>query len=172
MHERVVGAAQLPGSGHFVYVRRMSHEWRRGEYVISTDPARVDLPLVHAFLTGSYWAEGVPVEVVGRSIEHSLVFGVYHGARQVGFARAITDRATFAYLADVFIVDEFRGRALGKWLIEVIVGHPELQGLRRWQLGTADAHGLYRRFGFAAPEHPERQMERVFPDVYRPRGAP
>src|SRR5262245_12808655 len=120
----------------------MPDEWRRDGYVISTDPGRLDLELVHRFLTQSYWSPGIPFETVSRMIDHSLPFGLYDGARQIGFARAITDRATFAYLADVFVLEEFRGRKLGEWLVEVVVSHPELQGLRRWVLLTRDAHSL------------------------------
>ncbi len=145
----------------------MVHEWRRGEYSISTDKGRLDVAVIHGFLTMSYWAAGVPMDVVKRSIEHSLAFGVYKEDQQVGFARVITDYATFAYLGDVFILEPFRGRGLSKWLMEVIVGHPELQGLRRWMLLTRDAHELYRKVGFTEPSHPERYMEMHFPDVYK-----
>jgi len=145
----------------------MVHEWRRGEYSISTDKGRLDVALIHGFLTMSYWAADVPMEVVKRSIEHSLAFGVFKEDQQVGFARIITDYATFAYLGDVFILEPFRGRGLSKWLMEVIVGHPELQGLRRWMLLTRDAHGLYRQVGFTEPSHPDRYMELHFPDVYK-----
>ncbi len=145
----------------------MVHEWRRGEYSISTDKGRLDVAVIHGFLTMSYWAAGVPMDVVKRSIEHSLAFGVYKEDQQVGFARIITDYATFAYLGDVFILEPFRGRGLSKWLMEVIVGHPELQGLRRWVLLTRDAHGLYRQVGFSELSNPERYMERHFPDVYK-----
>ena len=150
----------------------MSHEeWRRGEYVISTESARLDVGLVHKFLSeSSYWATGRPREVVERSIEHSLAFGIYQGERQqIGFARVITDYATFAWIADVFIVDGFRGRGLGKWLSEVMISHPELQGFRRWALATKDAHELYRRVGFQELKSPERWMERHDPQtVERP----
>src|SRR6266852_8197657 len=122
----------------------MTQEWRRGEYIISTDKCRLDLLVVHGFLTASYWAAGIPLEVVKKSIEHSLSFGVYKGDKQVGFARVITDYATFAWIADVFILDSFRGQGLGKWLMEAIIEHPELQGFRRWVLATKDAHDLYR----------------------------
>jgi GNAT superfamily N-acetyltransferase len=135
-------------------------EWQRDGFTISTDPARVDRDLVHTFLAGSYWAAGVPREVVERSLEHSVVFGVYRGGAQVGFARVVTDRATFAYLADVFVLPEHRGLGLGDWLVATVVQHPELQGLRRWMLATADAHGLYERHGFAGLEDPDRFMER------------
>jgi GNAT superfamily N-acetyltransferase len=142
--------------------------WSRGDYEISTDPSRFDIETIQCFLAGSYWAAGVPLEVVQLSIEHSLSFGIYLGSRksQVGFARVITDYATFAYLADVFVLEEHRGRGLAAWLMEVIVSHPDLQGLRRWMLATRDAHGLYERFGFEVVKQPERWMERRDPDVY------
>jgi GNAT superfamily N-acetyltransferase len=140
---------------------------RRGEYEISTDPARLDRPLIHAFLSErAYWSIGVPRTVVERAIEHSLCFGLYRAGRQIGFARVVTDRATFAYLADVFMLPEERGGGLSKWLIEAILRHPDLQGLRRWLLATRDAHGLYARFGFASLASPARFMERHDPDVY------
>ena len=142
----------------------MSQEWQRGEYVISTDKSRLDFRVVHEFLSGrSYWAAGRPEEVVRRSVENSLVFGLYEGARQVGFARVITDYATFAWVADVFVLEEFRGRGLSKWLMEVMLAHPQLQALRRWVLATKDAHGLYARFGFEPLKRPERWMERHDP---------
>ena len=145
----------------------MFHEWRRGEYLISTDKNRLDMAVIHDFLTTSYWATGVPVDVVERSIEHSLTFGIYKGEQQVGFARVITDYATYAYLSDVFILEPFRGQGLSKWLMDVIVCHPELQGLRRWALHTKDAHSLYRKVGFTEPAYPDRYMERFFPNVYK-----
>ena len=141
-------------------------EWRRGEYLITTDPARVDLAVVHGFLAESYWAKGIPLETVRRAVEHSLNFSVYDGARQVGFARVITDYATFAYLGDVFVLESHRGRGLSRWLMEVIVAHPELQGFRRWVLLTRDAHGLYRKVGFKEIAAPERYMELWVPEVY------
>ena len=144
----------------------MTHEWRRGEYLISTDKSRLDLTLIHNFLRTSYWAAGIPLEVVRRSIEHSLSFGLYKEDQQIGYARVITDYATFAYLGDVFILEPFRGQGLSKWLMEVIVTHPELQGFRRWILLTKDAHGLYKKVDFTEVKTPERYMERFFPDVY------
>ena len=144
-------------------------EWTREGYTISTDRRRLDLDAIHAFLVRSYWAAGVPRAVVTRSIEHSLCFGVYEGARQIGFARVITDEATVAFVSDVFVLEPWRGRGLGKWLIEAIVSLPDLRGLRRWMLVTNDAHGLYRRVGFTPPAHPERLMEKVDPDPYRDR---
>jgi GNAT superfamily N-acetyltransferase len=135
-------------------------ELGRGEYSISTERERLDLDLVHKFLSEeAYWSPGVPRDVVERSIENSLCFGLYHGARQVGFARVVTDRATTAYLADVFVLSEHRGRGLGVWLVETVFSHPDLQGLRRFLLGTADAHSLYERYGFR-PADPTRMMER------------
>lgn len=134
--------------------------------MISTNPALLDLDVIHRFLTESYWAAGVPLGVVQRSIEHSLPFGLYKHNRQIGFARVITDYATFAYLADVFVLDEFRGAGLGKWLIEVVMTHPDLAGLRRWMLATLDAHGLYGKSGFTELGQPERWMEKHAPNVY------
>jgi GNAT superfamily N-acetyltransferase len=151
-------------------------EWRRDRFLISTDAGLVDIDAVHRFLSEeSYWSKGIPVEVVRRGLANSMVFGVYDtsvarvgGAPvQIGLARVITDRATFAYVADVFILPAWRGRGLSKWLMEVIVGHPELQGLRRWMLLTQDAHGLYEQFGFTGAANPGRVMERVDPEVYR-----
>jgi GNAT superfamily N-acetyltransferase len=139
----------------------MADEWHRSEYVISTDPARLDIAMIHTYLSGSaYWAMGRPLEVVRRSIENSLPFGLYEGPTQIGFARVVTDYATFAWLADVFVLPEFRGRGLGKWLISVVVDHPRLPGLRRWILATKDAHGLYAQSGFTPLHAPERFMER------------
>jgi GNAT superfamily N-acetyltransferase len=145
----------------------MTTEWARAGFTISTDPARIELDVVHGFLTASYWAEGIPREVVRRSIEHSLCFGLYQEDRQIGFARVITDRATFAYLGDVFVLEAFSGRGLARWLLEVVQAHPELQGLRRWVLLTRDAHALYRQAGWSALAAPDRYMERWFKDVYR-----
>ena len=142
------------------------NEWRRGDLAISTDPSRLDRSLIARFLAGSYWAKGIPREVVDRSIEGSLCFGLYQGKEQIGFARVITDYATFAYLADVFVVEKSRGEGLGIWMMEVIMGHPRLQKLRRWMLATRDAHGLYEKFGWRSLEKPERMMEIVDPDIY------
>ena len=139
---------------------------RRGEYEISTDPQRLDLDIIHGYLARSYWAQAVPREVVAAAIRGSLCFGLYTGGRQVGFARMVTDAATFAYLADVFVLEEHRGQGLGKWLIECVLAHPPLQGVRRLMLATRDAHGLYRQFGFAPLGHPERLMEITRPDMY------
>jgi GNAT superfamily N-acetyltransferase len=133
--------------------------WRRGDYLISTDPGRLDLGLVHRYLSeDAYWSAGVSREVVERSIEHSLNFGLYRDEEQVGFARVVTDYATFAWLADVFVLEPHRRRELGKWLVETVLGHPELRGLRRWLLATKDAHALYERFGFRSTTGDPRFM--------------
>ena len=141
-------------------------EWSRERFTITCDPARIDHAAVHAFLSGSYWAQNIPREVVDRSIEGSLCFALLDGARQVGFARVITDRATFAYLGDVYVLSELRGKGLGKWLIDCVMKHPDLQGLRRWMLVTRDAHDLYTPVGFTALKSPDRHMERHNADVY------
>jgi N-acetylglutamate synthase-like GNAT family acetyltransferase len=136
-------------------------EYRNGSFVISTDPTRLDLELIYDFLTNrSYWAQGRPKQVVARSIRHSLNFGLYDGSKQIGLARVISDYATYAYLADVFVLEEYRGHSLGKWLIECVTSHPALQGLRRWTLATRDAHGLYSQYGFTPLVAPERWMEK------------
>ena len=142
-------------------------EVARGNFTISDDASRLDRDTIHRFLAASYWAKGIPRDVVDRSIENSLCFGVYEGGAQVGFARVITDSATYAYVADVFVLDSHRGRGLGLWLMETIRAHPRLQGLRRWALVTRDAHALYRRVGFADVANPARWMEIVDRDVYR-----
>ncbi len=146
-------------------------EWRQGEYRITTDPARVDVDLVHRVLKDSYWAKGIPFDLVKRSIEHSLNFSLFHGTEQVGFGRVITDYATFAYVGDVFVLAHHRGKGLSKWLMRVMVEHPELQGFRRWVLLTRDAHGLYRQLGFTPLAQPERYMERWTPEAYRGGGS-
>jgi GNAT superfamily N-acetyltransferase len=138
---------------------------------VSTDPARLDLDVIHGFLAGSYWAAGIPREVVERAVRHSLCFGAYAEDRQVGFARVISDRATFAYVSDVFVLPSHRGRGVGKRLMAAIVGHPDLQGLRRWVLFTRDAHGLYRQFGFGEARHPDRLMEILAPPYAAARPA-
>lgn len=142
--------------------------WTQGDgYVVSDDPARLDARAIHAYLTRSYWAKGIPLEVVERSLENSMPFGLYAPAgEQAGFARVITDRATFAYLCDVYVLEEHRARGLSKFLMRCVVEHPELQALRRFMLATADAHGLYAQFGFTPPSRPDRLMERLDPDVY------
>ena len=145
-------------------------EHRRDEFVVSTDPAKLDFDSIHKFLTNCYWAKGIPRETVRRSIEHSLCFGIYHEdagkGTQVGFARVISDFATVAYLGDVFVLEAYRGRGLSKWMMECITQHPSLQGLRRWILLTRDAHGLYSQFGFTAVKSPDRYMELHQADIY------
>lgn len=154
---------------------------RRGEFLVSNDRARLDLDVIHAFLTNCYWSKGIPRETVVRSIEHSLCFGIYDesgsqvpalanaarpGGPQVGFGRVISDFATFAYLADVFVLETYRQRGLSKFLMECVTQHPALQGLRRWVLLTRDAHGLYQQFGFTPLKSADRYMELHRPDVY------
>ena len=134
---------------------------------ISTDKAELDLPLIYQFLSEqSTWAIGIPPAVVERAIDNSLCFGVYLDGRQIGFARVITDCATFANLVDVFVLPEFRGQGYGKRLMEVVLAHPDLQGLRRFMLATSDAHELYARYGFTPPARPATLMERYFPNIY------
>ncbi len=150
-----------------------THEWRRDAFCITTDPARGDVDAVHAFLSRSYWADGISKELVQRSIDQSIPFSLFDGDRLAAFARVVTDRATVAYLGDVFVLPEYRGRRLAVWLMECISAHPDLQGLRRWILLTRDAHSLYEKIGFTSLRAPERWMERWDPEVYRraPRGA-
>jgi GNAT superfamily N-acetyltransferase len=144
-------------------------EWKRENFTISTEKAKLDREAIHAFLTESYWARGIPREIVDRSIENSLCFGLYDGKRLVGFARVITDRATFGYLADVFVVESHRGRGLATWFMDTVMSHPDLRGIRRWMLVTRDAHGLYRKVGFTGLSAPERIMEKILANPY---GAP
>jgi len=144
----------------------------RGEYTITTDRNRLDLEAIHGFLTNSYWSPGVRIEIVERAIANSLCFGLFHGKDQVGFARVITDKSTFAYLADVYVLESHRGRGLSKWLLDMIQGHEDLQDLRRFMLTTRDAHGLYAQFGFTALANPSRMMEIVNADLYRQPSLP
>ncbi len=143
----------------------------RAPIVVDSDPERLDVAVVHGFLTDSYWAKGIPVETVRRSIRNSLCFGLYEGSRQIGFARVVTDRATFAYLADVFVLESHRGRGLAKLLMDAVVAHPELQGLRRWMLATRDAHALYAQYGFTPLPAPEVFMQLHDPGVYSRGGS-
>ncbi|MDB5224033.1 MAG: N-acetyltransferase [Chitinophagaceae bacterium] len=140
----------------------MDYTVTKNEYTISTDKSKIDIDYVHAFLSHSYWSPGVPMETVKKAMEGSLCFAVYNNKVQIGYARMITDKATFAYLADVFIDENYRGKGLGKWLVKAILAHPELQGLRRILLATKDAHKLYEQLGFTAINNPERYM------VYNP----
>lgn len=134
-------------------------EVKQGEFEISTDLARLQLNEIHGYLSRSYWASGRSLETVRSSTHNSLCFGLYHGPRQVGFARVISDKATFAYLCDVYVLEDYQGQGLGKWLMSVVVSHPELQNLRRFVLATRDAHGLYEQFGFVSLQNADRWME-------------
>ena len=138
-------------------------EWSRGGYTVTDDRVALDTEAVFGFLRGSYWAKGIPRETCLRSLENSLCFVLLHGGLQVGFCRAVTDRATFAYLGDVFVLPEHRGQGLAKWMLGCALAHPDLQGLRRMMLATADAHGLYRQLGFAPLAQPE-----AFLEIHRP----
>ncbi|MCG8321036.1 MAG: GNAT family N-acetyltransferase [Cytophagales bacterium] len=142
-------------------------EYIKGEYTISTDQDRLDTDVIYGYLTRSYWAEGIPRNMVVKSVKNSLCFGIYYQLQQIGFARVISDYARFAYLADVFVLEPHQGKGLSKWLLEKIVHHPQLQGLSRFMLGTRDAHGLYEKFGFRTISHPETMMEKVFSDIYK-----
>lgn len=139
----------------------------REGFTITDATDAVDIDAVHGFLATSYWARGIPRNIVERAVRGSLNFSVFHGDAQVGFARVVTDRATFAYLCDVYVLEEYRGRGLGHWLIETVMAHAELQGLRRFSLATRDAHSLYAGVGFTALRAPERHMEIARPDIYR-----
>jgi GNAT superfamily N-acetyltransferase len=146
-----------------------ANEITKDGYQVSDNPARLDLAVIHQYLSEeSYWAKNIPMEVVRRSVENSFCFGLYYNNGQVGFARLITDKATFAYLADVFILPAHRGKGLSKWMLGFIHHHPDMQGLRRWLLGTLDAHELYRQLGWTSlpPETASRFMQLHFPDVY------
>ena len=141
--------------------------WTKDDYTINTDKTKLSIEYIHQYLSEqSYWAKGIPLHTVKRSIEGSVCFGIYKGAKMVGFARVITDNATFGYLADVFIDEACRGQGLSKWLMEVILAHPDLQGLRRFMLATRDAHGLYRQFDFKELANPEYMLAIVKPDIY------
>lgn len=146
------------------------YENRKDDYLISTDPSKLNIEVIHKYLSQeSYWAKDIPFETVKKSIEHSLCFGLYHLQEQIGFARLITDKATFAYLADVFVLKEYRGKGLSKFLMATIQSHPELQNLRRWLLATKDAHSLYELFGWTrfTEELSDKFMTKHNPDVYK-----
>ena len=144
-----------------------SYSQSKENFRITTEITEFDIPLIHKYLSEeSYWAKNIPIEIVKQSIENSLCFGVFHENMQIGFARIISDYTTFAYLADVFILPDFRGKGLSKWLLDVISEHPNLQNLRRWMLMTQDAQGLYEQKGWNIAKYPERVMERAFPDIY------
>lgn len=145
----------------------MTHEVEKNGIIASDDKARIDLDTVHDFLRTSYWAEGIPRETVERSIRNSLVMGLYDGDRMIGFSRVVTDYTTFAYIGDVFVLEAWRGRGLAVWLTQCLVGHPELQGMRRWLLATRDAHGVYAKVGFTSLAAPQSMMTIHNPDIYK-----
>jgi GNAT superfamily N-acetyltransferase len=145
----------------------MNYEETQGDFLISTDKSKLDIQLIHNYLSKeSYWAKNIPLEIVQKGIQGSVCFGIYHQQKQIGFARVISDGAVFAWLADVFVLEEFRGKGLSKWMMKFILNHPGLQGLRRWMLGTKDAHGLYAQFGFKALNNPERIMGLILLSEY------
>lgn len=142
--------------------------WHKEKFIISDEKNKLRAEYVHNYLSNkSYWAKDIPLETVKKSIDGSICFGMYENEKQIGFARVVTDKATFGYLADVFIDENYRGQGLSKWLMEVIMNYPELQGLRRWMLGTKDAHSLYEKFGFEPLENPKRVMHIYNADVYK-----
>jgi GNAT superfamily N-acetyltransferase len=143
-----------------------------GAYSVTADRRKIDVDAVHAFLTSCFWAGGISRELVEKSIEHSLCVGLFDGRAQIGFARVVTDYSTYAYLCDVYVLERYRGQGLGKWMMGFVMAHPELQGWRRFQLVTRDAHGLYSRFGFTAPVNPERHMEIFRPGLYSGQTSP
>ena len=144
------------------------YELRKNGFLISTNPALLDLKAIHRYLSQeSYWAQHIPADVVARALQNSLVFGLYENETQIGLARLITDRAVFAYICDVFVLPEFRGKGLSKWLMRGMLAHPDLQNLRKWMLATKDAHGLYAQFGFTPVAAPDRLMERSNPNAYQ-----
>jgi len=148
----------------------MQAETKQGDYTITTDNSKMDVGVIYQYLSNeSYWANGIPKDVVETSIDNSLCFGIFYNGAQIGFARLVTDKATFAYLADVFILPAHRGKGLSKWLMEIIHAHPDVQGLRRWVLGTRDAHTLYEQFGWTTftDEASKRFMQKHNPDVYK-----
>ena len=142
--------------------------WQKESFQITTDKTRLDIGYIHHYLSNeSYWSPGIPREIVQKAIEGSLCFGLFDGTEPIGFGRVITDSATFAYLADVFVAENYRGRGLGKWLISVILNHPDLQSIRSWMLMTRDAHSLYSGYGFKPLEDPSKLMRRHHPDAYK-----
>lgn len=143
---------------------------RHGTYTLSDDPARLDVAAIHAYLQRAYWSEDIPRALVERALPASLCIGAYDSSgAQVGLARFISDYATFCYVCDVYVLEEHRGKGLSKAMMKMATEHPQLQGLRRWMLATADAHGLYAQFGFTPSARPDRLMEKVVPDIYKQR---
>ena len=145
----------------------MHLEYQRDQFSVSADPSKLDIEAIYDFLTHCYWSEVIPKETVERAIEHSLCFGLFDEVKQIGFARVISDRTTYAYLCDVYVLELYRGKGLGTWLMSCVMKHPDLQGLRRFTLLTRDAHGLYQKFGFAAAKNPSRYMEIHVADIYK-----
>ncbi len=143
------------------------NEELKHKFYISTDKSKLDIKMIYEFLQSSYWAENIPLAIVEKSIKNSLCFGLYEDNKQVGFARVITDYATSALLKDVFIIDPYREQGLGKWFVNYILEYSELQDVQRWLLGTKDAHGLYRRYGFKNLTEPEKIMMRLNPNAYQ-----
>jgi N-acetylglutamate synthase-like GNAT family acetyltransferase len=141
--------------------------WTRSPFVVDTETSRLDLDVIHEFLARSYWSPGIPRQLVERAMQNSLCFGLFCESEQIGYARVVTDKSSFAYLADVFVLEAWRGRGLSKFIVECIKSHPDLQNLRRWMLATRDAHGLYAQFGFTPIKNPERLMEIVDPNIYQ-----
>jgi GNAT superfamily N-acetyltransferase len=142
-------------------------EYKRDQFTVSDDPSKLDVDAIYDFLTHCYWSEGIPREVVERAIKHSLCFGLFDDTTQIGFARVITDHATYAYLCDVYVLESYRGKGLGAWLMSCVMKHQDLHGLRRFTLLTRDAHGLYKKFGFAPAKNPSRYMEIHVADIYK-----
>ncbi|MGH9745897.1 MAG: GNAT family N-acetyltransferase [Candidatus Acidiferrales bacterium] len=140
--------------------------YQKDDFMIVTDPSRLDVAAIHSYLSRAYWSEGIPRALVEKAIANSLCFGLLHGQQQIGLARVVTDRATYAYLCDVYVLEEFRGKGLGVWLMKCVMSHPDLQGLRRFSLATRDAHSLYRKFGFSELKKLQSQMEITKPDIY------
>jgi GNAT superfamily N-acetyltransferase len=140
--------------------------YHKDDFTVVTDPSKLDVVAIHRYLTRAYWSEGIPQHIVEKALANSLCFGLFQGTQQIGLARVVTDRATYAYLCDVYVLEEFRGKGLGVWLMECVTSHPDLQGLRRFSLATRDAHGLYEKFGFAALKKPQSLMEIVHHDIY------
>jgi len=140
--------------------------YHKDDFTVVTDPLKLDVVAIHRYLTRAYWSEGIPQHIVEKALANSLCFGLFQGTQQIGLARVVTDRATYAYLCDVYVLEEFRGKGLGVWLMECVTSHPDLQGLRRFSLATRDAHGLYEKFGFAALKKPQSLMEIVHHDIY------
>jgi GNAT superfamily N-acetyltransferase len=163
---RDIRSFELQGSSHVSEAELAFFSYQKGEFTVSTDPSKLDAAAIHAYLTRAYWSEGIPRHIVATALANSLCFGLYHGRAQIGLARVVTDRATYAYLCDVYVLEEFRGRRLGVFLMECVMSHPDLRGLRRFSLATRDAHNLYRKFGFAELKKPQSQMEIVKPDIY------